>query len=92
MIITISGNIGSGKSGIGRRLAKEFGWPYYDMGGLRREFAAKRNMTLEEYNELGESDPTTDTEVDQYHTKLGQDFYNIVIGGRSSCHFIPKSL
>ncbi len=92
MIITFSGLPGSGKSGVARRLAEELAWPYYDIGGLRRQKAAERGMTLEEYNELGKTDPSTDLEVDNYQAQLGRDNDNFIIVGRTSWHFIPHSL
>ena len=92
MIISFSGAEGSGKSGIAKRLAATFGWPCYDIGGLRRTMAAQKGLTLEEYNKLGETDPSTDLEVDNYQTTLGQKNDNFVIVGRTSWHFIPQSL
>jgi len=92
MIISFGGSIGSGKSGIAKRLAEKLGWPLYDMGDVRRRMAQEREMTLEEFNKLGESDPRTDTEVDEYQTKLGQAEDNFIIVGRTSWHFIPQSL
>jgi cytidylate kinase len=61
------------------------------MGQLRREAAKRRGMTLEEYNKLAMSDISTDLEVDEYQTKLGQEQDNFVIDGRTSWHFIPQS-
>lgn len=92
MIISIGGNQGSGKSTLAKRLAETLGWPRYYMGGLRREAAAKRGMTLAEYNKLGETDITTDLEVDNYQKELGQTLDNFVIEGRTSWYFIPHSL
>jgi predicted cytidylate kinase len=92
MIISIGGNMGSGKSTLAKKLAETLGWPRYYMGGLRREAAAKRGLTLAEYNKLGEDDPQTDLEVDEYQKKLGETEDNFVIEGRTSWHFIPRSL
>lgn len=92
MIISFGGAHGSGKSTIASRLAAELGWPRYYIGGLRREAAKKRGMTLAEYNLLGESDPRTDLEVDEYQKKLGETEDNFVIEGRTSWHFIPHSI
>lgn len=92
MIISFSGSEGSGKSGIAKRLAADFGWHYYDIGKLRRSMAAENNMTLEEYNKLGETDSSTDLEVDNYQKKLGQENDNFIIVGRTSWYFIPHSL
>ena len=91
MIVSISGNQGSGKSTIASMLAEELGWPRYYMGGLRREAAQKRGLTLAEYNKLGETDPTTDLEVDRYQEELGKTQDNFVIEGRTSWYFIPQS-
>jgi predicted cytidylate kinase len=92
MIISLSGNQGSGKSVLAEKLAKTLGWPRYYMGGLRREAAANRGLTLAQYNKLGETDPTTDLEVDQYQKKLGETEDNFIIEGRTSWYFIPHSL
>jgi cytidylate kinase len=92
MIISISGVQGSGKSTIAKQLAEALGWPRYYMGGLRREAAKKRGLTLAEYNKLGETDPNTDLEVDRYQEELGKTQDNFIIEGRTSFHFIPQSL
>ncbi len=92
MIISLSGASGSGKSTIAGRLAEKLGWTRYYIGGLRREMAAKKGLTLAEYNKLGESDPGTDTEVDDYQKKLGESEDNFIIEGRTSWYFIPHSL
>ena len=92
MIISIGGNQGSGKSTLAKRLSETLGWPRYYIGGIRREAAAKRGLTLAEYNKLGETDPSTDTEVDEYQKKLGETEDNFIIEGRTSWHFIPHSL
>jgi cytidylate kinase len=61
------------------------------MGGLRRQKAKERGLTLEEYNKLGETDPSTDLEVDMYQKELGEKEDNFIIEGRTSWHFIPHS-
>lgn len=91
MIISISGAEGSGKSTIAKMLAEKLGWPRYYIGGIRREKARERGLTLEEYNKLGETDPSTDWEVDEYQKKLGETQDDFIIEGRTSWHFIPQS-
>lgn len=92
MIITLSGAAGSGKSTIAQKLANELSWPRYYIGGIRREMAKKRGMTLAEYNKLGESDPLTDHEPDKYQENLGKTKDNFIIEGRTSWYFIPHSI
>jgi len=92
MIISLSGAHGSGKSTVAQKLAETLNWPRYYMGGLRREAAKKRGMTLAEYNKLGETDPQTDREVDDYQKKLGETDDNFIVEGRTSWYLIPHSL
>ncbi len=92
MIISLSGAPGSGKSTVAKMLSAELSWPRYYMGGLRREAAKKRGMTLADYNKLGETDSVTDKEVDEYQKELGQKEDNFVIEGRTSWYLIPHSL
>lgn len=92
MIISFAGPAGSGKSTQAKKLAQELAWPRYYIGGMRRQKAAQKGMTLAEYNKLGEKDPRTDMEVDEYQKKLGLSKDNFIIEGRTSWYFIPHSL
>lgn len=92
MIITITGDEGSGKSTIAKLLAEKLNMKSYYVGGMRREFAEKRGMTLAEYNKLGETDESTDKEVDQWQEKLGKNEDNFIIQGRTSHFLIPQAL
>lgn len=92
MIISFCGPAGSGKSTMAKLLSEKLDWPRYYIGGIRRQKAAERGMTLAEYNKLGEESPETDIEVDEYQKKLGETEDNFIIEGRTSWHFIPHSL
>lgn len=92
MIISINGTEGSGKSTLAKLLAKKLDWPHYYIGGIRREMAKKRGLTLNEFNKLGETDPRTDLEVDKYQKKLSKKQSRFIIEGRTSWFFIPNSL
>ncbi len=92
MIITINGLPGSGKTTIAKRIADSLGYEHYYMGKIRREAAKKRGMTLAEYNTWGETDPTTDTEVDDYVKTLGSTKDNFVIESRTAWYLIPQSI
>lgn len=92
MIISISGMPGSGKSSVGGLVAKRLGYKFYSAGKVRRMIAERKGMTLEEYNKLGETDPLTDKEIDDFVMKLGQTEDDFVIDSKLAFHFIPKSL
>lgn len=91
MIISISGVPGSGKTSAGKIVADRLGMKFYSMGGLRGKMALERGMTINELNALGESDPTTDTALDEYQRELGTKEDGFVIEGRLSWRFIPHS-
>ncbi len=92
MIITISGTPGSGKSTVGKLLAKKLRYHYYSIGAMRRAMAKERGMTLQEFNVLGEREAFTDVEIDHWQEKLGRTKDNLVVEGRTSFHFIPHSV
>lgn len=92
MIISLAGDPGSGKSTIAKKLAKKLGWPNFYIGKIRRLKAKKLGLTLAEYNRLGETDPQTDLEVDQYQKQLTKKYKNFVIEGRTSWYFLPQSI
>lgn len=91
MIISITGNPGSGKSTVAKLLAEKLEVPWYSVGDLRGKMAQDRGMTIDELNTLGETEDFTDKEVDEYQTKLGETEKAFVIDGRISWHFIPQS-
>jgi len=91
MIITISGLPGSGKSTVGKMIAKRLGYRYVSMGDFRGKMALQKGLTINELNKLGENEDWTDKLADEYQTKIGQTEDNLVVEGRLSWHFIPKS-
>jgi cytidylate kinase len=91
MKITIAGIPGSGKSSIAKLLAEKYSLKQYSMGGMRREFAISKGLTLEELNKLGEDDFKTDKFVDDFQKKLDCED-SFVIDGRLSYYFIPSSI
>ena len=92
MIISISGQAGSGKSSVAKELAQSLNLKHYSMGDLRRKMAQNRNITLAELNEMGEKRDFTDKQVDEYQKELAKKESNFIIDGRLSYYFIPESV
>ncbi len=92
MIITISGSAGSGKSTVGKILAKKLGFRHYSIGDMRRKMASERGISIAELNRLGEKTDSTDREPDEYQRELGRKEDNFVIDSRLGFHFIPNSV
>ena len=91
MIITISGMPGSGKTTVGKLLAKKLGFSFYSIGDLRGKMAMEHGLTIDELNELGMKEEWTDKEADEYQKKVGTKEDNFVIESRLGFHFIPHS-
>jgi cytidylate kinase len=92
MIITLSGTPGSGKSSVGRALAKKLGYQFYSAGDVRGKYAVSHGMTLHELNKLAEKDPASDKLVDEYMKELSEREDNFIVDARLGFFFVPKSV
>lgn len=91
MIISIAGGPGTGKTSVGKLLAKRLGYKFYSVGELRGKMALEQGVTIDGLNKIGETNPETDKQADDYQKELGEKEDNFVIEGRMSWNFIPNS-
>jgi len=91
MIVTITGFPGSGKSTLGKGIAKALGLRHYSAGELLRGIAKKKGLALLELHKLMEKDRSIDDDLDNINKRLGKTEDGFVIDGRLSWHFIPNS-
>ncbi len=90
-IVTLSGDIGGGKSSVARSLAQTLGYEMLGTGTIQRSIARKRGLTTLELNELSATDSSVDDEIDHYVIELGKSRDALVIDSRLAWHFIPGS-
>jgi len=92
MIITITGYPGSGKSTLGKGIAKALGLKHYSAGDFWREIAKEKGLTPTELNRLAEKDKSIDRMVDERTVQLAKKERDFVMDSRLAWHFIPNSL
>lgn len=95
MNITITGNLGSGKSSIGKIL-KEKGYEIVSTGNIFRELAMEKGLSVEEFNkQVNEAtkngDRSVDKMIDDTTAKIGRERDNIMFDSRLAWHFVPDS-
>ncbi len=91
MIITIAGNLGSGKSTVGKMLAKELGYRFFSTGDLMGDIALEKGISLLELSKLAEQSDEVDKLLDARQIEFGKKEKNAVIDSRLGWHFIPQA-
>jgi cytidylate kinase len=89
--ITLTGDLGSGKSVLRDRLVAEKGFIPYSTGILQREYASKLGLTTLELNKYSESHPEVDEYIDNGLRELSKSDKKYIIDSRMAWHFIKPS-
>lgn len=89
--ISITGDLGSGKSTVCRLLKETYGLNVYSIGQIQRSLAQKYGMDVLAFNRYMESHPEIDEEIDTELTKIGKRDENMVLDSRMAWHFVPDS-
>ncbi len=90
-IISISGDIGSGKSSVASDLQELTSYEIVGTGNIQRAIAEQRGITTLELNKISQMDRSVDDEIDSYVIKLGLSKNNLIVDSRLAWHFIPDS-
>ncbi|HVS79524.1 MAG TPA: cytidylate kinase family protein [Candidatus Paceibacterota bacterium] len=89
-IITIAGDLGSGKSSNADKAASLLGYSRFSSGDFARLVAKRHGMSIEELNEHAEEHPEIDHEIDD-EVKAAGEREKLVIDSRTAFHWIPDS-
>lgn len=90
MNLSLTGNLGSGKSSIGKELTAR-GFEIISSGDIFRSLAAERNVSIVEMNKIAETDKSIDKMVDERTIALGKTKDNTIFDSRMGWHFVPDS-
>ena len=91
MRITISGPPGSGKTTACKKLSEKLGIRAVVFGEFFRKLAKERGMTLAEFGELAERDPSIDEMIDDMILAVAKENTDIILESRLAAHMLTKN-
>lgn len=91
MNVTITGNLGAGKTSVCNEL-KKMGYDVISGGDIYRTYAQEHGITIVELNEMAKTDRSVDIQIDERTKKLGTEVDHTIFDSRIAWHFIPDAL
>jgi cytidylate kinase len=85
--ISLTGDLGSGKSTVCRILSERYDAKIYSTGPIVRRIAMERGISVVDINKFMESDPTIDFEMDNRLKLLSDEPGNLIIDSRMAWFF-----
>lgn len=90
-VITITGDLASGKSSVSDILKKELNYEVYKPGQYARKLAMEKNMTINDFQAYLKEHPELDQEIETNSSKYAQENDNIIVDARLGWYSIPYS-
>lgn len=90
--ISLTGDLGSGKSTIAEVLSKEFDAKIISGGRIQRELAEKMGLTIEQFNIFMENDRSFDKKLDDMLIAYNDVSGNFIFDSRMSWYFVPSAV
>jgi cytidylate kinase len=90
--VTIFGLAATGKSTVSKIICNDLNLEYMSTGNMFREEAAKRGLSVYEFDSLCRSDSKFDLELDNSVKVYGQNNDNFIFESRLAWYFIPDSI
>lgn len=91
MRVTLSGPPGSGKTTACTAIAGRLGLELIVFGKIFRQMAADRGMSLAEFGELAERDPSIDEHIDSTILDIARDRDDIILESRLSAYMLTRN-
>ena len=89
-IISLTGDLGSGKSTVSSILCERLKYDYIYTGEIQRKIAFRYGMTTTELNKYAETHPEIDDEIDSTFKSLNNS-ERLIVDSRLAWFFIPDS-
>lgn len=89
--ISVTGDLGSGKSTVCEILSKAMNAERVTMGSITRQVAAEMNMSIVEFNNYIMDKPEFDNKFDDYQRQYEKKEGSFIIDSRLGFHFVPST-
>lgn len=90
-VITITGDLASGKSSVSDILKQDLNYEVYKPGQYARKLAMEKNMTINDFQSYLKEHPELDQEIETNSSKYAEENDNIIVDARLGWYAIPYS-
>jgi CMP/dCMP kinase len=91
MHISITGDLGSGKSTVAKEICRVLGFKYLSTGQIQRQLALERGMNTLEFNKFTDNNKEIDEYIDQKLKDINNQTETHVLDSRLGWHFVKQS-
>ena len=90
-IISLCGDLGSGKGAVSTALSEEIGYEIYRNGEYARMLARNLGMSITEFNIYVEKHPEIDNQIEESAAEYAKAHDNLIIDARLGWYAVPES-
>lgn len=90
-IISIAGDLGSGKTTVTKLMQRDLGYEIYRNGTYFRKLAVEHKMSVTEFNIYVEAHPEIDRQIEQSAKEYAENHENLIIDARLGWYAVPDS-
>jgi cytidylate kinase len=90
-IITLAGDIASGKGAVSQILKSKLNYDIYRNGEYFRELARQHNMSIKDFNIYVESHKEIDLQIEKSASEYAEKHDNLIIDARLGWYAVPYS-
>ena len=90
-IISIAGNLASGKGAVSEYLIEKLGYGVYRNGEYFRKLAKESGMDVTEFNEYVKDHPEIDMQIEKSAAEYAETHDNFIIDARLGFYAVPDS-
>lgn len=90
-IISMAGDLGSGKSTVTNLIMERLSYPIHRNGEYFRKLAVEMGMSVTEFNEYVETHPEIDNQIENSARKAADENEKLIIDARLGWYAVPES-